>query len=147
MEKTGRAYGLFNCNASKEEIEKDINDIREYVQTSPEMRLKLTTMAEFRANPQSPKKLVNLLDNAEVYPIFPSSSKQEMDKSRPTLAKDLQYVLEASQSGVESEIVARSTGDIVNGVHSLYGKGQPFLGTIVGERVNGRKRDYFELTE
>ena len=64
MTKTGTAYGLFNCNASKEEIERDLNDIREYVQTSPDMKLKLTTMAEFRTNPQSPKELVGLLERS-----------------------------------------------------------------------------------
>ncbi|MBS3081667.1 hypothetical protein J4416_01850 [Candidatus Pacearchaeota archaeon] len=143
MEKTGVAYGMFNSSANKEDIERELKAIQEYTQTDSKMELKLYGMDEFRKATKSPRELIDLLDKADVYPIFPSSRREEIGEPSPTLAKDLDYVLEASQKGIESRVVAESTRDILSGIYCLFEKENPFVKTIVYERDGS----YWELPE
>ena len=131
MEKTGKAYGLFNCNASKAEIEGSLRDIREYVQTPTDIDFRLTTMDEFAGDARSPRELVDLIKKAKIYAIFPESMRDQIDKAKPIKARSLKYVIEATGREGDNEVVARSTGEVLNGLYQIYDQGRAFEGTTV----------------
>ncbi len=139
MEKTGRAYGFFSCKDPKEEVERSIRCIRDNV-TGPDMELNLRYMHEFIADPKSPAKLVKLLDEVAIEAIGPSSMSSGRKYAGPVLARDLKYVIEASQRNKSNREVAQGMNDVMN---HLYDEDEPFYATRVFER-NG---SYKELTE
>lgn len=107
VNKTGKAYGFFDCNATKEEIEEKIPFIRDSVQTPNQLELILT-------------EDVNSLNiNSDLLEIA-----QELDS---------RYVIESTCQDYTNEQTADELLAILNQTYQsqLYQKGEKFRGEIV----------------
>jgi hypothetical protein len=110
MEKIGKAYGFFDCNASKEEIEREIPTIRELVKTPSQLELSLV---EGIANLKGNKKFMTIVKEAE--------------KSR------IRYVIEATYPNATNIQTADEVAGVLNQAYNtnLYKAGKEFFGKII----------------
>lgn len=110
MEKIGKAYGFFNCSASKSEIEAELPTIRELVKTPSELELSLI---EGVGNLKGDKKLMNIVKEAE--------------------KSGIKYVMEATYSNATNIQTANELADILNQAYNthLYKDGEKFSGKII----------------
>src|SRR3989344_8833151 len=120
MVKEGKAYGFFDCNASKYAIESELSLIRRLVKTPSELEL----------------SLMELTENPSV-----SSLRDSKLRSIVNDAKDagIRYFMEATYLNGTNKQTADEVAKILNqAYHSpLYQKGEEFGGAIVYEE-NGK---------
>ncbi|MEK6827453.1 MAG: hypothetical protein AABX99_03145 [Nanoarchaeota archaeon] len=112
MKKIGKAYGFFDCNALKEEIEKEIPTIRELVKTPSELELSLV------------EGVSNLKGNKKLRAIVKEAEKSE-----------IRYVMEATYPDATNIQTADEVAIILNQVYNsqLYQDGEKFSGEIIYE--------------
>ena len=105
-----KAYGFFNCNASKETIEAELPAIRTLVKTPSELELKLIEGTE------------NLKGDSQLM----SLAKEAKDSG-------IKYVLEATYTGATNKQTANETAAVLNQAYQspLYKKGEQFCGDII----------------
>lgn len=105
--KTGKAYGFFDCNATKEEIQGEIPFIRKCLNTPNELELILT------------EDINSLNVDSDLLPIA-----QELDPK---------YVIEAICQDYTNEKTADELSAVLNQAYQspLYQKGEKFMGKIV----------------
>ncbi|MBI4147165.1 hypothetical protein HY494_00780 [Candidatus Woesearchaeota archaeon] len=113
MEKEGKAYGFFYCDASKKQIEVELPAIRNSAQTPSQLELTLTEGVD---GIKGDNNLVALAQQA----------KQE----------GMRYVLEAKYQGATNKATANELGDILNQAYQspLYQAGEPFSGAVLYEQ-------------
>ena len=116
MEKVGKAYGFFACNAKKEAIEAELPDIRQMARTPSELELALI---EGFNNLKGDERLMALAEEA-----------REAGNN---------YVLEATYSDATNRKTADEVAGILNQAYQspLYEKNEQFSGGIVFEE-NGK---------
>ncbi len=108
--KIGKAYGFFNCKASKKEIEAELPILRKIVKTPSNLELSLI---EGVKNLKGEPDLVELAKEAETAGI--------------------KYVMEATYPTSNNEQTAYELSAILNQAYQsqLYSKGEVFEGNIV----------------
>ena len=124
MEKIGKAYGFFDCSASKEEIEAELPIIREITQIPSELELSLIEGME------------NLKGDSDLMAIAQDAKKKgiryvlEATYSNPT-KKERQYIFPFAM--LTNKETAKVVVDILNHAYQppLYQKGEPFRGEVV----------------
>ena len=131
MKKTGKAYAFFDCDASKEEIEKELPFIRELVKTPSNLELSLTEgVYKFIATKVLGKKWL------EGKPI----DTQLRDIAIEAKKSEMKYVIDATYPDATDYQTAQELSTILNQAYQspLYKKGEPFKGEIVyQERERG----------
>ena len=112
MEKEGKAYGFFNCNASKEQIAVELPAIRNFAQTPSQLELTLTEGVD---GIKGDTNLVALAQQAK--------------------QKGIRYVLEAKYQGATNKATANELADVLNQTYQspLYQAGEPFSCAVVYE--------------
>jgi hypothetical protein len=109
---TGKAYGLFDCSASKEEIERELPHIKDYTKTASD--LCLMEMGELR--------------DPDAVQIAEEINTGYGMKAIPT-----EYVLRATHPDTTNTGAAWELGDILNQAYQspLFSEGEPFAGEVV----------------
>ncbi len=109
-QKIGKAYGFFNCNASKEAIEAELPTIRELVLTPSKLELSLIEGVEAL---KGDSKLMALAQEAKE-------------------SGNIRYVLEATYPRATNRNTADEVAAILNQAYQspLYQKGEEFYGAI-----------------
>lgn len=111
----GIAYGFFDCNASKSEIESELPTIRELAQTPSGLELTLIEGVE------------NLKCDSKLRPIVEEAKKA-----------GLKYVLEARYKGSSKEIAHEVKDILIQAYQSLlFQEGEDFCGEVAFEE-NGK---------
>ena len=110
----GKAYGFFDCSASKQEIEKTLPSIREAVATPAKLELSLIEDVE---NLKGPNKLTSIAQEAK--------------------ESGLKYVLEASYIGATNRQTADELSAVLNQAYQspLYKNKEEFRGAIVYKEI------------
>jgi len=110
MEKIGKAYGFFDCTASKKEIEAELPAIRELAQIPSQLELSLT------------EGMDNLKGDSDLMSLAQEAKKE-----------GIKYVLEATYSGATNKETADEVAAILNQAYQtpLYKEGESFKGEIV----------------
>jgi hypothetical protein len=110
----GKAYGFFNCNASKTKIEVELPTVRDLAQTPSDLEL----------------SLIEGVDKLSGDPGLMAFAKEAREAG-------IQYVLTAAQPHAPNSITANELGDILNMLYQspLYQKGDAFKGDIVFEEA------------
>lgn len=108
--KTGKAYGFFDCSATKEEIEGEIPFIRDAVKTPNQLELVLT------------EGMDTLMGDSVLLSIAQDAKKA-----------GIKYVMEATYSNATNKQTADELSAILNQAYQspLYQKGEKFRGEIV----------------
>ena len=122
----GTAYAFFDCDASKDELEKLLPDIRRDVQTASNLELKLH---EGIAGLEFDEDLVQKIGYADDYRIMPEKMIQQgYEEERRPLAS-LRYVMIAQQVEETNKSVAGELAGIVNCTQA-YNQSDIFRGAI-----------------
>lgn len=108
----GKAYGFFDCRATKEQIEAELPTIRELTKVPSALELKL--LEGFEALEGTPKF---------------------MEKVREAKEAGLKYVIDAALPNATNKTVADEVSVILNQTYQspLYNEGEPFNGGIIYE--------------
>jgi len=115
----GRAYGFFDCSASKEAIEAELPTIRRLVKTPSELELSLTEgmdgVRSFSLLLRGDLRLLSLIQEAE--------------------QSGMRYMLKADYPNESNRKTADELSSILNQAYQspLYNKGETFRGEIVYE--------------
>lgn len=109
---TGKAYGMFYCDASEEAIEQELPTIRDLTQTPSQLEL---TLVEGMDNVRGDANLVALAKQAK--------------------EQGMRYALEATYPGATNKVTANEVSGILNQAYQspLYKDGEPFSGAVVYE--------------
>jgi len=115
MEKIGKAYGFFDCQAQKETIESELPTIRNKAQTPSKLELSLI---EGMDNLKGEKDLIAIAKEAE--------------------EGGMRYVLEATYPNATNKQTADELASIINQAYQspLYNEGDPFRGAVVYKQKN-----------
>ena len=115
MKKVGKAYGFFDCKASKKDIEAELPSIRNMVRTPSRLELSLIEGVE------------NLMGDLDSTPII-----------REARDSGMKYVFEATYPDATNEKTADEVAAILNQAYQspLYQKSEPFSGGIVYKEGN-----------
>ncbi len=108
----GKAYGFFECRASKEAIELEIPTIRRLVKTPSKLELSLIEGME---NVRGDSRLISLAKAAK--------------------EQGINYLLDATYPDATNRETADELSAILNQAYQspLYGKREPFMGEIIYE--------------
>jgi len=108
--KIGKAYGFFDCNATKEEIENEIPFIKKCVKTPNTLELILT------------ENVNTLKVDSELLSIAQEAKKE-----------NIKYTMEATYPNATNKQTADELSTILNQAYQspLYQKGEKFRGEIV----------------
>jgi len=111
----GEAYAFFHCNASKQEIEDTLPEIRESVKTPSELELSLTQGMD---NVMGDEKLIALAQEAK--------------------ESGINYMLRAEYPGETNTLTADELASVLIQAYQsqLYQANEPFFGQIV-HKENG----------
>ena len=111
-DKIGKAYAFFDCNASKEQIEREIPFIRNAVKTPKQLELILT-------------------ENVQTLNLDPNLVETALKR----LKTPTKYVMQATYPNATNEQTASELGDILNATYNfLYQKNEKFRGQIAYEK-------------
>jgi len=133
--KIGKAYGFFDCDASKEEIEREIPSLRHDARNPRGLQLLLH---EGISELQLDKALTEKIQYPDDYRIKSSKfNKQDYDEEEEKPLSEMKYVLEANYEGASNEKTAGELGDLLNCIHYEFNKDQNFLRGAVLYEKNG----------
>ncbi len=123
-----KVYGLFDCQASKGDIRKELLDIFDDFQVPESTRWFLKEVRELKTS----SNLASFLRENEAFDMPPQGL-------TPTKLIDLNYVIEFPDPVKSPEYTIRLMDDILSQLYmsSLYNKGDPFRGGVVSEN-NGK---------
>jgi len=109
MKKVGKAYGFFDCNASKEVIESELPTIRKIVQTPSKLEL----------------SLIEDVDNLK-------GDNDLMSIAREAKESGIKYIIEATYSGATNKETADEVVAILNQAYQspLYQDGEQFCRAV-----------------
>ncbi|MDP2906789.1 MAG: hypothetical protein Q8O03_02515 [Nanoarchaeota archaeon] len=109
MKNVGKAYGFFDCNASKEVIESELPTIRELVKTPSKLELSLI------------KGVDNLKGDSDLMSI-----------AREAKESGIKYVVEATYPDATNKETADELASILNQAYQtpLYQDGEQFYGSV-----------------
>ena len=124
---------LFDCKASKAEIEAEIPRIREISETPNELELSLMEIRDFRNRQGIPSDLLRFVEENNIYPTFPSKYRDRMKTAQPIRMKDLQYVIQTNYPNATNEDTAGFLGDFMNGVWATFVGKKPFNFAVITE--------------
>ena len=134
----GKAYGFFDCNASKGEIEGYLPFIREVTQTPSELELSLT---EGLGGLEGDPLLMPAYESAKSRIRFPSAmSTQDRLMTKQEIGdRELRYTIQVTVPDKTNERAAEELDAILNNMYNLhlYQENDPFRGAIVFEE-NGK---------
>ena len=130
--KVGKAYAFFDCDASKQKIEKFEPQIRSEAKTPKCLQMLLN---EGISGLQLDKTLAEQIQYPDDYRVMSSEGiKQGYTEERRPLAS-MKYVLVANYRGASNEDVANELGDVINVIHRKFNKDQGiFSGAVVYEK-------------
>lgn len=108
--KKGKAYGFFDCNASKKEIEVELPTIRDLSKTPSKLELSLIEGVD------------RLKGDSDLMSIAKEAKEANM-----------KYVMEATYPGTTNKATADELATILNQAYQspLYQKGEQFRGEII----------------
>lgn len=136
----GKAYGFFDCSASREAIQEKLPVIQRCIQAPSQLELSLSEMKEIKkARDLDVAKFIayvdvaNFIANRNIYATFPSQYAAEKKAAKPIAMTSLQYMLEATYIGATNEETANWVGDVINGIYMMYGNNMPFNVAIIAE--------------
>ncbi|HLC56930.1 MAG TPA: hypothetical protein VJJ23_06845 [Candidatus Nanoarchaeia archaeon] len=140
QENRGAAYAFFDCDASKEQIERAMPNVRYDARTPENLQLLLQ---EGVSGLRIDAKLTDLIECEKDYRIMSSERMgQETgfsallthgEEIRPLYR--MKYAMVASYDGHSNEDTANELGDIVNDIHRKFGNDQDvFRGAVVYEK-------------
>jgi len=130
----GKAYGFFDCDATKEEIEREIPSLRHDARNPKGLQLLLH---EGISELQFDKALTEKIQYPDDYRIKSSKfNKQDYEEEDKPLSK-MKYVLEANYEGASNENTASEVGDLLNVFHYEFNKDQSFFRGAVIYKENG----------
>lgn len=122
----GKAYSFFDCDTSKQEIERELPRIRELARTPSHLELSLIEVNDLEKSRGVGPDLLQFIRQNEIYATFPSKYKDQMKTAKPIKMTDLKYMLTAAYPNVRNEEAANELGDVMNEIYSRYGNGEPF---------------------
>lgn len=150
MEKNGKAYGFFDCEASKEAIESELPEIRNLVQTPSQLELSLM---------EGPNEDLRSIARAasegssfnHEYDLVTTAIKEgrELDKHVSRFVRlaqiidigkgsGVRYAMTAKYPGATNEKTADELAAVLNQAYlqksPLYQEGEPFRGDIFYEK-------------
>ena len=127
-----RAYAFFDCDASKQELEKSGSHIRNEAKTPKGLQLLLN---EGISGLQLDKTLAEQIQYPDDYRVMSNERiKQGYEKERRPLAS-MKYVLVATYMGASNDDAANELGDVINVIHKMFNKDQGiFRGSVVYEK-------------
>ncbi len=131
MKTIGKAYGFFDCNASKETIESELPTIRELACTPSNLELLLKEVKELKEDKQIDSNLLKFINENQIYPTFPSKFKDLMKTAKPIKMTDLKYVIEATYPNATNESAASELSDVMNYIYMEFGNKMPFNTAII----------------
>jgi hypothetical protein len=133
--KIGEAYAFFDCYASKDEIARELPNIREVSQIPGELELSLREVKELVQDKNTDSKLLDFIKGNSIYSTYSSKNIEEARKTaKPIPLKNLKYALKANCASRTNEQVAQQLGDVLNGINYTYFKeGETFTGAIIGQ--------------
>ena len=131
----GRAYGFFDCNASKQEIETDLPTIREMLRTPSRLELSLIEgLGELKGYPM----LMAAYEKAKSKIVFPSemSIPDRFIKILEIGDAEPRYTIQVTYPNKTNERAAKELSRILNQAYQspLYEANEPFRGAIVYEK-------------
>jgi hypothetical protein len=129
MAKTGEAYSIFDCRASKKEIESDMEDIR-HLATAP-TELEITLMETKDIGNEVDPILLQFMAEKEIYATVPSKYKGSLETKKPVKMADMKYVMKSAYPNKKNEDAANELGDIMNVIQERYGNGKPFNVAVI----------------
>jgi len=133
--KIGKAYAFFDCDASKEQMERSIPSLRRDAMTPDGLQLLLH---EGTSGLQFDKALTELIKFPDDYRVKSSKwCKQDHEKERKPLA-NMKYVLEADYNGASNKDTASELGDLLNVVHYEFNRDQSFFRGEIVYNKNGK---------
>ena len=122
----GKAYGFFDCNASKEEIEVELSTIRKIDKIPSKLELSLMEVNDLEKSRAVDPGLLQFIRQNEIYATFPSKYKDLIKTAKPIKMTDLKYVIAAAYPNARNEEAANELGDVMNRIYRRYGNGEPF---------------------
>jgi len=125
---TGRAYAFFDCDATKQEIERAMPEIRESARTPEKLEFLLH---ENDGNLQLDRKLKQMVKTPRDSRILHSGF--GVDSPEVTPLEDLRYVLEAKYPNATNKETADELGDVMNYISYLNASNLIFNGKIAYE--------------
>nr|MBI4156990.1 hypothetical protein [Candidatus Woesearchaeota archaeon] len=136
--KEGKAYGFFDCRASKQEIEVELPFIRDLIQTPSKLELILMEGVDrLKGNPE----LMAAYEKAKSRIVFPSSMSipDRFKKIQEIGDSELRYVIQATLPDETGKRTADELTEILNQAYQspLYKEGEYFRGAISYEE-NGK---------
>ncbi len=128
----GKAYAFFDCDATKEEIEKELPSLRHDARNPKGLQLLLH---EGISELQFDKALTGKIQYPDDYRIKSSKfDKQDYGEEEKPLS-EMKYVLEANYEGASNKKTADELGDLLNYIHYEFNEDQNFLrGDVVYEK-------------
>ena len=128
----GSAYAFFDCDASRQEINIYIPDIRHIARTPKGLQMLLH---EGISGLQLDKRLAEQIQYPDDYRVMSSERiKQRYEEERKPLSS-MKYSLVANYKGASNEDVANELGDVMNLIHRRCNRDQGmFRGAVVYEK-------------
>ncbi len=131
-----KAYSFFDLRVSKEELERELPNIRELAKIPSNLEILLTEVKDLKENKVDPDLLSFIRENG-VHATFPSKYKHLMATSKPTKMANLRYILEANNHNGTVEDAGEELSYVTNQIYSRYGNGEPFTVAILG-KIDGQ---------
>ena len=134
INKTGKAYAFFDCDASVQEIERSMPQIRDEARTPKGLQMLLH---EGISGLKLDKTLSKQIQYPDDYRVMSSERlKQGCEKERKPLS-DMRYSLVANYEGASNEDVANELGDVMNMIHRRFNRDQGMFRGAVVYKKNG----------
>jgi hypothetical protein len=134
-ERVGKAYGFFESDASRPDIEAELPYIREEAQTPSKVVLSLYDGTDkLKSDPE----LSRFMENTIMIPIYSKGLDDSRKTARPVRMKDSKYLIEAEFPGADDRKAASELALILDYIHySFSEKEYPLIGNIA-YKENGR---------
>jgi hypothetical protein len=130
--RVGRAYAFFDCDASKEQIEEAMPDIRRNVRISEGLQLLLQ---EGISGLELDAKLAECLRFPDDYRVMSSERFKQRGEAERVPLDSLRYAMTADYAGATNEDAAGELGDVMNAIHLSCNRDQGlFRGAVVYEK-------------
>jgi|SRR3989344_1967234 len=128
----GAAYAFFDSSASPKDIaELAVTEARRIAKRKPKtlLEIDLTEVKDIKEE-QNPE-LYDFLQRGSIYPIFPSSCKNQMKDAKPVRLADLKYAISVKRHRSTDERAANYLGNVMSDVYQQFERDKPFNSAVV----------------
>ncbi len=138
QENRGIAYAFFDCDASKEQIERAMPNVRYDARTPNNLQLLLQEGVSGLIIDVSLAALISLAELVQYpndYRVMSSERIKQPWKEERRPLSSMRYAMVASYDGASNEATANELGDVVNDLHRRFDRDQDiFRGAVVYEK-------------